>query len=628
MKARVIPTIDISQGKAVLIKRGNVNKFLNCPFDILDEYSFYEYIQIIDIDKSKGVGDNKDIIHKLIKKFPGKVIYGGGIKTNQECLDLLSIGVHKIIIGSNIHNIDVSLYKHIIVSFDINYKLELLYNGREIQSNTSILKILNKINYDHIFITFHDLEGTGKGIDITNIKKLIKIIKNTQISIAGGISSLQQIKILLDLNINPVLGFALHTKKLHIKNIIPLYFDDPIIPTIIQNTENHVLGLVYSNKQTLSETIHKKMCVFYSRSRNTIWFKGNISGHKFSLVTLHINCSNKCLLFIVKELFSDKKEFCHNNTISCFYNTPPITLSTLFNHINSNTNSHTNSYTNYLINNRDILVMKLYEELMEFINFSDKKNLVHESSDLLYFICVFMIKHQVSFQEILYELSKRSRTKTINTIDIIKTIDTINTIKTFDRIGISKDVYTIKMLEKLGFEFNLKLFTIKLRQDIKLNNDIILTPKTHFILTKPKDCGLLLRQKLLDGAIVSEDCVMDINYKKLDIPNIKFKTTEIVIVKKNTKNITKNTKNDTLIICSEFPDITYKWMNNMNNKINKINRINKKFKIIPVKGTAESYLLNGLCDMCVVVCDTGETISNNNLVIVDSLFKASIKFIY
>lgn len=615
MKARVIPTIDISQGKAVLIKRGNVNKILNCPFEILDEYSFYEYIQIIDIDKSKGVGDNKEIIHKLIKKFPGKIIYGGGIKNNQECLDLLSIGVHKIIIGSNIHNIDVSLYKHIIVSYDINYKLELLFNGREIQSNTSILKVLNKINYHHIFITFHDLEGTGKGIDITNIKKLIKIqnIQNIQISIAGGISSLQQIKILLDLNINPVLGFALHTKKLHIKNIIPLYFDDPIIPTIIQNTEHHVLGLVYSNKQTLSETIHKKMCVFYSRSNNTIWFKGHISGHKFTLVTLHINCSNKCLLFVVKELFNDKKEFCHNNTISCFYNKPPITLNTLFNHINSYTNK--NSYTNYLINNTDILIMKLYEELMEFINFSDKNNLVHESSDLLYFICVFMIKHQVSFQEILYELSKRSRTKTI---------DTIKTIKTFNRIGISKDAYTIKMLEKLGFEFNLKLFTIKLRQNIKLNNDIILTPETHFILTKPKDCGLLLRQKLLDGAIVSEDCVMDINYKKLDIPNIKFKTTEIVIVKNITKNITKNS--DTLIICSEFPDITYKWMNRMNNKIN--NKINKKFKIIPVKGTAESYLLNGLCDMCVVVRDTGETISNNNLVIVDSLFKASIKFIY
>ena len=94
-----------------------------------------------------------------------------------------------------------------------------------------------------------------------------------------------------------------------------------VIPVAVQNAvTNEVILIAYTNKIAFDETIKKRKAIFWSTSRNKLWFKGEESGNTFTLNSIHVNCEQNSLVYKVTP---DDGNICHTsvNGVSnnCFY---------------------------------------------------------------------------------------------------------------------------------------------------------------------------------------------------------------------------------------------------------------------------------------------------------------------
>lgn len=96
------------------------------------------------------------------------------------------------------------------------------------------------------------------------------------------------------------------------------YNDQGLIPAIIQDSENgEVLMLAYMDKVALERTLKEKQTVFYSRSRNKYWVKGETSGHTQVVTAKALtDCDRDTILIKVKQIGGA----CHEGYRSCFVN--------------------------------------------------------------------------------------------------------------------------------------------------------------------------------------------------------------------------------------------------------------------------------------------------------------------
>lgn len=93
------------------------------------------------------------------------------------------------------------------------------------------------------------------------------------------------------------------------------YDKDGLIPVIVQNDQsNEVLMLGYSTQELLKESLEIGRVVFFSRSRNARWLKGETSGNYLELVSLQTDCDSDAVLARVKP----HGPTCHLGSSSCF----------------------------------------------------------------------------------------------------------------------------------------------------------------------------------------------------------------------------------------------------------------------------------------------------------------------
>lgn len=91
---------------------------------------------------------------------------------------------------------------------------------------------------------------------------------------------------------------------------------DGLVPAIIQDYKTgEVLMLAYMNKDALEETLCTKKAVFFSRSRQKMWIKGESSGHIQTVKEIFIDCDKDAVLVKVEQ----KGGACHTGFYSCFY---------------------------------------------------------------------------------------------------------------------------------------------------------------------------------------------------------------------------------------------------------------------------------------------------------------------
>lgn len=93
--------------------------------------------------------------------------------------------------------------------------------------------------------------------------------------------------------------------------------NDGLIPAIAQDAKSgRVLMVAWMNREALALTVQENRVVYWSRSRQKLWHKGEESGHIQQLVELRLDCDNDVIIMQVNQLGGIA---CHTGRESCFY---------------------------------------------------------------------------------------------------------------------------------------------------------------------------------------------------------------------------------------------------------------------------------------------------------------------
>jgi phosphoribosyl-ATP pyrophosphohydrolase len=631
----VIPTIDISKGRAVLVCQGKVMKDNGDPLDRAKFLSITSDFQVVDLDRAMEDGDNSEIIKKISSKYPCYV--AGGIRNLQIASEYLNNNAKRVVISTaaNTDLLSKIASNRCIVAFDIDQNFNLLYRGRKEITNKKIFdKILELKNYlSFISVTFHYTEGLGKGSDLNNLKIIKKfLLENNlkiKLAVAGGINSLDQINEIIDMGVIPQFGLGLwggtfslgeiysSIMNYEMMNKYYIFKDMPILfPCVIIKSDGTPLGLTYTDARGIQESIDHRKCVFYSRDRKQKWVKGETSGNTQNILHVAVNCDRTCLLYIV-----EGGDFCHLNSISCFggFNHPAKgSLLFLENIIKKNINSSDpNSYTKKIFGNHSQILSKILEEVEEISYSQSKDNLVYEISDLIYFLTLYSLSKGLEVKDISNELIKKHFR--INRREI-----NINEIPSSIKLGICLNSHCEKEIFKFMEDNGIIVKKSNdLSRSLKYEAHFIKNPlvKIAPVIVKPKDVQKLFLNNIIDSVVCFQD-IMD-NYS---LDYYKIPTTQSNLAMKKISKICAIANKGfdleeyrfrcdiKLRIISEYPLLTNIWLE----------KNNLYAKLISVNGHSEGYLVQGLCDIVVCVVDSGRTVLENDLVILATVYESEI----
>lgn len=192
-------------------------------------------------------------------------------------------------------------------------------------------------------------------------------------------------------------------------------FENGLVPVITQDFRSkEVLILSYMNETAYKKTIEEGVLYYYSRSRQTIWKKGETSGNTQELISLKYDCDADALLALVKQ----KGPACHTGEISCFHNIliekeKNYDILTTLNQLIKERQSDPidGSYTNYLLDKgKEKILKKIGEECSEIIiaAMAEKpEELIYEIADFVYHLMVLMVNESIEISDIKDELKTR-----------------------------------------------------------------------------------------------------------------------------------------------------------------------------------------------------------------------------
>lgn len=408
----LVPSIDLMDGKAVQLRQGK-EKVLEREdvFALAEEFSLFGEIAVVDLDAAMGRGGNRELVKTLCGKFECRV--GGGIRSPEDAEDLLRAGASKLIIGTRAEPEFLKQLprERLIVAVDSTNGC-VTTEGWTKKTRKSALEAVRELEIycSEFLFTNVDKEGMMQGCDIETVKQLTSATKN-KLTVAGGISTKEQVLELEQLGCNSQLGMALYTGKMSLVDAFVSLMDfennKGLVPTIVQDEGGQVLMLAFSSPASLAQALSSRQGVYYSRSRKSIWRKGETSGNTQELLNARFDCDRDSLLFTVRQ----KNFACHTGAYSCF-SEKKFGLQELYDVIAERIrNPRAGSYTSRLALGSALLRAKLLEECNEVLEADekDKANLVWELADLLYFTSVLMASNNISFRQVEKELWRRRR---------------------------------------------------------------------------------------------------------------------------------------------------------------------------------------------------------------------------
>ena len=200
-------------------------------------------------------------------------------------------------------------------------------------------------------------------------------------------------------------------------NVEELKFDvNGLIPAIVVDAKSgEVLTLAYMNRESLQITLEKGCTCFWSRSRQTLWLKGETSGNYQHVTSITADCDKDALVIKVEK----DGPACHTGAESCFFQPVYIneekhefSLRGLYELlIGRKEEKPQGSYTTHLFEKGlDKILKKIGEECTEVIiaaKAQDKKETIYEIADLAYHVMVMMVENGITLDEVRDELASR-----------------------------------------------------------------------------------------------------------------------------------------------------------------------------------------------------------------------------
>ncbi len=330
----VIASIDLMNKRVVQLEQGRKKVLERNDHRILiKQFDRYGETAVIDLDRALGTGENKKIVRELMKH--GECRVGGGIRTVKDAREMINWGARKVIVGSRAFEHDqvntpflralrtAIGRERIVIAVDAVRGQIVTAGWRHATGLNLYCTAQTCEKYCGEFLyTCVQREGMMKGIDMRAVKALRKAV-DCRLTVAGGVRSISEIKLLAKSGADVQLGMALYTGRIKLDKAFIGSLDwekgNGLIPTITQDGSGKVLMLAYSRRDSLQRAFDTgKMC-YYSRSRKKLWTKGENSGNTQTLVRIRADCDRDTLLAVVRQ----RGVACHEGTYTCFGDIAP-----------------------------------------------------------------------------------------------------------------------------------------------------------------------------------------------------------------------------------------------------------------------------------------------------------------
>ncbi len=229
----IVPCIDLMDGKVVQLVQGREKALEgDSPDEMLRRFAAFPQIQVIDLDAAIGKGANDALVESIAAKAVCRV--GGGVRTIERAQTLLRQGAFRVIVGTSAfsaegpnHPFLQSLANavgrdRIVLALDSKHGRIVVKGWREATRFTAEEVIHQLEPYCSGFLcTYVDKEGMMQGTDLDWFRRL-RAATTLEITAAGGITTIDDIRALDQMNIHSAVGMAIYTGRLDLQELASL----------------------------------------------------------------------------------------------------------------------------------------------------------------------------------------------------------------------------------------------------------------------------------------------------------------------------------------------------------------------------------------------------------------------
>lgn len=366
-----------------------------------------------------------DIIKEICKKVDIPVYGAGNVKRMEDVKKLLYAGCSKAALNySKPGNVEITEEvsrkfgaDKIIAS--VSSKAEVVDNKSLIEEYCDLVLMVNPTKVHEaaeacpipmlVSLPELTLDNFIKVLEIENIYGITGDV------VTSNVSELPALKGILEEN-----GIAVNRIHARFKWEEFKLNSDGLLPVIVQDYKtDEVLMMAYMNKEAYEKTLATGLMTYYSRSRKSLWVKGETSGHYQHVQSMSIDCDLDTMLAKVIQTGAA----CHTGNKTCFFQSvmekemkkdanPLRVFEDVYGVIaDRKVHPKEGSYTNYLFDKGvDKILKKVGEEATEIVIAAKNPNpneIKYEISDFLYHVMVLMVEKGVTWEDITEDLAKR-----------------------------------------------------------------------------------------------------------------------------------------------------------------------------------------------------------------------------
>lgn len=226
----IFPCIDLMDGKVVQLVQGREKALEgDAPEEMLRKFTGFPEIQVIDLDAAMGRGSNDELVRMLASRAVTRV--GGGVRTVERAQALVQQGARKVIVGTSaftktgIHERFLQELRdsvgpeRLIVAVDSKGG-RIVVKGWQEATELAAEDVLRSLEpYCSGFLcTYVDKEGMMQGTDLDWFRRL-RAATRLELTAAGGITTLNDVRALLEMNVHAALGMAIYTGRLRLEEL-------------------------------------------------------------------------------------------------------------------------------------------------------------------------------------------------------------------------------------------------------------------------------------------------------------------------------------------------------------------------------------------------------------------------
>jgi len=229
----IFPCIDLMGGKVVQLVQGRTRALeAESPEAMLRRFAAFPEIQVIDLDAAMGLGENAGLVEAIAAKAVCRI--GGGVRTAARARRLVDLGAHRVIIGTSAFagdGINAPLLAEIaaavtpdrvVIALD-SRDGHIVVKGWTHATSFTAEEMVSQLEpfCSGFLCTYVDKEGMMQGTDLDWFRRL-RAATDHEITAAGGVSSLAEVKALHSMHVHAALGMAIYTGRISLDDLAAL----------------------------------------------------------------------------------------------------------------------------------------------------------------------------------------------------------------------------------------------------------------------------------------------------------------------------------------------------------------------------------------------------------------------